>query len=64
LGPNDVYLRLCHLALAAQASPDRFVVEVGAVVNIVWAQAKFLRDVLADAWELDNCSQWISELHY
>jgi hypothetical protein len=50
-GRNDVYLRLCHLALDTQAQPDRFVVEVRAAVNMAWPQAKFLRDMLTDAIE-------------
>ena len=50
-GPNDVYLRLSHLVPATQASPARFVVEVRAAVNMAWAQAKFLRDMLTDAIE-------------
>jgi hypothetical protein len=50
-GRNDVYLRLCHLVLATQAPPDRFVVEVRAAVNMAWPQAKFLRDMLTDAIE-------------
>jgi hypothetical protein len=50
-GPNDVYLRLCHLVPSVQAAPDRFVVEVRAGVNMAWPQAKFLRDILTDAIE-------------
>jgi hypothetical protein len=50
-GPNDVYLRLCHLVLDTQAPPDRFVVEVRAAVNMSWAQAKLLRAMLTDAIE-------------
>ena len=41
-GRNDVYLRLCHLALDTQAPPDRFVVEARAAVNMAWARAKIL----------------------
>lgn len=50
-GPADVYLRLCHLVLATQAAPVRFVVEVRASVNMAWAEAKLLRDMLTDAIE-------------
>jgi hypothetical protein len=51
-GPNDVYLRLCHVVPATtQAFPVRVVVEVRAAVDMAWAQAKFLRDMLTDAIE-------------
>jgi hypothetical protein len=41
-GRNDVYLRLCHLVLATQAPPDRFVVEVRAAVNMAFGSGKTL----------------------
>jgi uncharacterized protein DUF3467 len=50
-GPADVYLRLGHLVPATQAAPVRFVVEVRASVNMAWAEAKVLRDMLTDAIE-------------
>jgi hypothetical protein len=52
-GPNDIYLRLCHIvpATQAQASSVRFVVEVRAGVNMAWAEARVLRDMLTDAIE-------------
>jgi hypothetical protein len=49
--PADVYLRLCHLVPATQVAPVRFVVEVRAAVNMAWAEAKLLRDMLTDAVE-------------
>jgi hypothetical protein len=51
-GPNDVYLRLCHLVPATHTSLDGFVVEVRAGVNMAWAEAKLLRGLLTDAIEL------------